>query len=269
MLKHRYLSEDVYHDAVREHPAGFVYTFDHHDMPNDAAVPSYGMLYCHPDHLPRLLPLLRDGPYILVMAGSDRTLDDKATRAIPRSVHFVFAVNTTTRDRRCVCLPIGLPSARRPGGSCSELDEVRSLNIDPVPGTLHCRFALKTHSSRPAAWEWARNSHWTLVGEPYEWYRRGPLGHKDFLIEMARCEAVLDPRGNGIDTHRRCEAFYLGRPAIRPFPIEQERAVHTTREEEMWAPYWCYRIHHAWWEIEGGNLDRGPAVASATLPEGT
>ncbi len=60
-------------------------------------------------------------------------------------------------------------------------------------------FSLNTHSSRIACYE-------TLINK-LEWNKQ--LSKEDYFIELKKHKYAICPRGNGLDTHRIWECFYL------------------------------------------------------------
>lgn len=102
-------------------------------------------------------------------------------------------------------IPIGIANKGFPHGNPdifnAVLNRLEKYTFEKK-ASIYCNLSLSTNPERKRAYEYFKNKFFVFQAS------KKPL--EKYLYEMARCDFVLSPFGNGLDCHRTWEALLVG-----------------------------------------------------------
>lgn len=144
-------------------------------------------------------------PYVVVSHNSDTNVRD--TSNVPPNVTLWFSQNVCTHDRRLVSLPIGLENNRWFPEVQKKNKMLQKMQAPRVPrNLLYVNHNVETNvPERAAPYEMLENKPFVTID-----HGSNPRNFDGYIDNIYNHTFVLSPPGNGVDTHRKWEALYLG-----------------------------------------------------------
>lgn len=146
-------------------------------------------------------------PYILISHNSDHPIPGPFLPYLnDNKIIAWFGQNVTAASQhpKLYPIPIGIANRRWPHGNIDTFQKMQKDCIQlqkNIP--LYGNFSLSTHPERSPLADIFRN-------KPYCYFESSSKSHENYLIDLARSQFVLSPRGNGLDCHRTWEALLMG-----------------------------------------------------------
>lgn len=139
-------------------------------------------------------------PFILLTHNSDHavTVDDLDLLNNP-FLQYWYAQNCEFSHTKLRALPIGLANSQWGSERLDDMHQVSQLYTKTH--LLYVNFSSSTHEARKKIIDTIAQVPGVTLGESVDF--------KSYLMQMAKHQFCLCPRGNGIDTHRFWEAQYL------------------------------------------------------------
>lgn len=156
------------------------------------------IVYVCTNDLDYFKPDMVDEPFILITHNSDNNITEEFLPLLrnPLLIRW-FAQNVLIIHPKLVPIPIGIANKEWEHGDIDGL--VRNMVFVTPDKFLYRNFGVSTHFARKDIIE-----HLTQEMSPR-------VEFTTYLKEIRRHEFILCPQGNGVDTHRLWETWYLGR----------------------------------------------------------
>lgn len=210
----------------------------------------------------RYHPLIA-APYILITHNSDEILPGPYGSYLddPKILAWFTQNLDATSHPKLRPLPIGIENRYWKPNSVLLLMQTREKNF-PKTHLLYCNF-------NPNNYPFERDLVYALFSHASFTYTQDRKPFEEYLHDLASCDFVLAPRGNGLDTHRIWEALYLGAyPIVQTSSLDglyadlpvvivsdwrevTEEFLHKKRQEfqqklfrfeKLWADFWFSEI---------------------------
>jgi len=163
-------------------------------------------------------------PVVLVVHNGDNDGIDPHHPVLRESnLEAVFTTNCVGSHPKVTCIPIGLENRQWPRhGSKPELimgsflaSVGAPMVLDPAAGNATVTTACFSTNTNPAE-RTPLATMLTLEATRYAWVDTNCADYDvlSFYRKLSVHAAVVAPRGNGLDTHRAWESFYLGRLVV-------------------------------------------------------
>jgi len=133
---------------------------------------------------------------IIITHNSDCSIDNYFIEYINK-VKKQYSQNCFFKNEKLESLPIGIEN--RMWFNHSILHNIRKRTDIKKTKNIYFLFSLQTHPSR--------NICYNILKDKLEWNSK--LSKEEYFIELKRHKYAICPRGNGLDTHRLWECFYL------------------------------------------------------------
>jgi hypothetical protein len=148
--------------------------------------------------------------FILITAEEDTRITEDLYKKIadhPKIIKW-YCQNLCFTHEKIIPIPIGIRNEEW-GGNINFFTEIININI-PKTKKMYFNFIKETNPTK-------RNECFNKLCNHYEFL---PLiKYEDNLIRLAEYEFCICPEGNGVDTHRLCEAWYL---KVVPIVLEND-----------------------------------------------
>lgn len=144
-------------------------------------------------------------PYVLITHNSDANIiqTDISLRILHHSncIRW-YGQNVAFHHPRLQILPIGLARRYWPHGNLDVLSNKMQENVIKMPGSIHFQFTVNTNPH-------LRNEcKQILLNKGLTWLPEVPF--QEHIDRLSTYQFCICPQGNGLDTHRLWECFYLG-----------------------------------------------------------
>lgn len=183
--------------------------FDGSNLPNHTVI-----VYTHATHIDELLYKICNLPrrFVIVTHNSDCNVYD-ATK-LPNNVVHWFSQNVCVLDPRLSSIPIGLENSRWFPETRKKEKMLRKTGTPKTFRNLvYVNHDISTNpTDRSPAYR-------VLGGKPFATtvHGRNPFNFDAYLDDLYHHKFIVSPPGNGVDTHRKWEALYVG-----TIPIEKK-----------------------------------------------
>ncbi len=148
-------------------------------------------------HLPILITYFLNR-FVLIMHNSDQNItNDYVDLLTNPKIIKVFAQNVCVDNDNIIPLPIGIANTMWPHGNISCFDNIETIKTKKI----FFGFSINTNFNARS------NCHNSLKNKLEFDSKSRPF--KEYLIELAKHKFCICPVGNGMDTHRLWECFYL------------------------------------------------------------
>lgn len=148
--------------------------------------------------------------FILITAEEDTRITEDLYKKIadhPKIIKW-YSQNLCFTHEKIIPIPIGIRDEEW-GGNINFFTEIMNINI-PKRKKMYFNFIKETNPTK-------RNECYNKLCNYYEFL---PLiKYEDNLIRLAEHEFCITPEGNGVDTHRLCESWYL---KVVPIVLEND-----------------------------------------------
>jgi len=168
----------------------------------------------------KILPYLRND-FILVSHNSDENIHEKYLPILehPKLIQW-YAQNVMMRHPKLELIPIGIANSMWPHGNLTTFQRV--INTCPSKTkTIYFYFSLKTNYEERSECKIALEEKGLKFEKPQSSFEA-------YLRHLATFKYAICPPGNGVDSHRIWECFYLG-----VIPIVK-RSVFTEKLQEKY-----------------------------------
>jgi len=150
----------------------------------------------------KILPYLQND-FILVSHNSDENIHEKYLRILehPKLIRW-YAQNVMMRHPKLELIPIGIANSMWPHGNLTTFQRV----IQTCPSktkTIYFYFSLKTNYDKRSECKGILEKKGLIFEKPQ-------ASFEAYLRHLATHKYAICPPGNGIDSHRIWECFYLG-----------------------------------------------------------
>jgi len=164
-------------------------------------------IFCYSDHLNHIdylisILLKLNNKFILVFHNSDYNFNSQHLilfQKIP-NLQRIYTQNCSIIDDNVEPIPIGIANEMWKHGNLNILNEVIKLNI-PKTKHIYFNFDINTNKTKRT------NCKSILINKNIPWIDKKDF--KNYLIELSSHYYAICPDGNGLDTHRLWECFYL------------------------------------------------------------
>jgi hypothetical protein len=136
------------------------------------------------------------GDKIIITHNSDYGIDISFKENINK-VKKQYSQNCLYTNEKLEPLPIGIEN--RIWFNHNILHNIRKRTNIKKTKNIYFLFSLQTHPSR--------NTCYNILKDKLEW--KSKLSKEEYFIELKKHKYAICPRGNGLDTHRLWECFYL------------------------------------------------------------
>jgi hypothetical protein len=161
-------------------------------------------VFCYTDQAKLLYSKLNyfNNPFVLITHNNDGNIDE-SHRSLLESDKIIkwYAQNIMVNHAKLHLLPIGIANSMWPHGNIGELTAVMNAHVEKLD-KCYFYFNVGTNSS---ARQLCKDE---LVKKGLVFGRQ--LNTNNYLIELASYKFAICPPGNGIDSHRIWECYYLG-----------------------------------------------------------
>lgn len=205
--------------------------------------------------------------FIIVTHNSDYNI--WGVRDLPPNVLHWFSQNVCAVDPRLSSLPIGLENNMWfPDTSKKDLMLAKIATPRSHRNLVYVNHDVSTNRSERT------QPYDVLAGKPFATVARGfnPHGFETYLDDLYSHKFIVSPQGNGVDTHRKWEALYLG-----TIPVEKRCPNNTFYEDlpicfvDDWAELTedfltseYERIRQATWNLEKLKMSYWTSLITST-----
>lgn len=162
------------------------------------------------------------GIYSIIMGKSDFAIDDAFMAMVPPNVTQIAGCSLNTNDPRATYLPMGCDFRSR-----AEAEAIRPVAPSDRDILCYANFSVNTHPSRPALAQ-ALNEMPAVTCEHMGAFMQYSLSRVEFFDHLSRSKFAIAPRGNGIESFRMWDCFYLG-----VIPVVKREAVFMEELEDL------------------------------------
>lgn len=181
------------------------------------------IVYLHTMYRGTFFDIIRHLPYTFVIVTHNSDVNITSTTEVPNNVIRWFSQNVCTIDPRLSSIPIGLENTRW----FPEVQKRKKLLEKLRTKRTHRNLVYVNHNISTNPGE--RTPPYDILnGKPFATatYGFNPRDFDAYLDEIYNHQFVVSPPGNGVDTHRKWEALYLG-----TIPIEKRCPNNTFYED--------------------------------------
>ena len=139
----------------------------------------------------KFIPFLKNK--IIISHNSDDEINENN---LINNAKVQFSQNCLIKAKNLVPIPIGIENTQ--WFNHAIFHKVRKMDI-PKTKNIYFLFSVKTHKSRRNCFD--------ILSKKLEWNTK--LSKEEYFKELKRHKYAICPRGNGLDTHRLWECFYL------------------------------------------------------------
>ena len=161
------------------------------------------IVYCNSDYLEGLFHFLKNTNVkniILISSQSDREISKDLFNKKPRNIINWYSTNVNFQSKNLIPIPLGIAPYRNSKSVIFDDFLVLDKNKNKTK-LLYSNFNLNTNYFHRKNATYSIHSQGFEVNQPFSSY-------DEYLAKVSRCEYLLAPWGNGIDTHRFWEALY-------------------------------------------------------------
>ncbi len=133
---------------------------------------------------------------IIISHNSDGCIDNKYIPFL-QNIKLQISQNCLLQHEKLIALPIGIEN--RQWFNHDIFHTIRKRTDIPKTKNIYFNFSLNTHHSRKECYH--------ALKDKLLWNDKREKG--EYFIELKKHKYAICPRGNGIDTHRLWECFYL------------------------------------------------------------
>lgn len=167
------------------------------------------IFYCHTHDVSNIYSHIPPYPYILITHNSDHKVDVEP----PKNCIYWFTQNVNITDDRIESLPIGLENEKwfRNIGKKTKMYNLLQQS-KTFKNLVYMNHNILTNpEKRTKPYQVLNNKSWVTI-------ENGVNGHgfDEYIHDVYNHQFVICPEGNGIDTHRTWETFYMN-----SIPIEK------------------------------------------------
>jgi len=195
-----------------------VNTYDENKLSSGVTI-----VYLHTMYKDHFFDRIRQLPnrFVVVTHNSDSNVSDVS--GVPANVIHWFSQNVCISDPRLSSLPIGLENKRWfPEVHKKELMLRKMATRRSYRNLVYVNHNISTnHGDRMAPYELLGNKPFATVV-----YGANPQNFDRYLDDLYNHKFIVSPPGNGVDTHRKWEALYVG-----TIPIERRCPNNTFYED--------------------------------------
>jgi hypothetical protein len=202
------------------------YEFDYHKLENTfdvSKLKDINVVYLHTVFKDDFFRLIRGLPHQFIVISHNCDTNVICADMPPNVIRW-FSQNVAVRDDRLESLPIGLENSRW----FPEVDKKRKILVKIQTNKSIKNVVYMNHNI--ATNECERSHPYELLSnKSFVTTRMGlnPYNFDQYLDDLHSHQFVVSPAGNGIDTHRKWEALYVG-----TIPIEK-RCVNSVFYEDL------------------------------------
>lgn len=162
------------------------------------------LIFCYGDNI-RLFMQKRhflDNPYRLITHNSDENIKEQYSALLddPKLI-VMYSQNVCFDHPKLSLLPIGIANSMWSHGNLDVLRHVMNLSL---PKIFDVYFYFNIHTNKEAR----TSCHDQLVKRGLVFERE--MNHVDYLVHLSKHKFAICPEGNGVDSHRIWECYYLG-----------------------------------------------------------
>ena len=163
------------------------------------------VLFCYGHRLELFQSKIRflNNPFVLVTHNSDENITDKYLPILNHDkLIAMYSQNPCINHPKLNLVPIGIANSMWPHGNLDMLSQVmRHLSVIPKQNKVYFNFNIGTNpTKRQECFDIMKTK---LHFEPMKY-------HSQYLHSLAQHKFAICPDGNGIDSHRIWECYYLG-----------------------------------------------------------
>jgi hypothetical protein len=164
------------------------------------------LIFCYAhrisDFIKISLPNIQN-PFVLITHNSDENITEKYAELFdnPKLIH-MFSQNLCVIHPKVSFLPIGIANSMWPHGNIMILKDV--MKESPIQKTKDVYFYFSLHTN------YTKRSTCKSIIESKGLVFDSQRPYKEYLIELAKYRFAICPEGNGADSHRLWECYYLG-----------------------------------------------------------
>tara|TARA_Y100000389_G_scaffold56525_1_gene52453 strand:+ start:15449 stop:16480 length:1032 start_codon:yes stop_codon:yes gene_type:complete len=172
------------------------------------------VIFCHSSFINELFYLLKKVKTLrnikLVTSQSDVSITKKLFSKKPKCISEWYSININYKHPNLIPIPLGIANDYSPK-NLRYLDFSNFLQESrEVVNLIYCNFNPNTNNKERLG------IYKLFEGNPLFKFENATLSINDYITRLSEFKFVLAPCGNGFDTHRLWEAFYLGAiPIIR------------------------------------------------------
>jgi hypothetical protein len=139
-------------------------------------------------------------PFKLVTHNSDTNITEEFGPLLEdEKLLEMYSQNPCIEHSKLKLVPIGIANSMWPHGNMSYLSQIMSLNI-PKTRDVYFNFNIGTNPSK-------RTECYEALKSKFEF--ESMKSYPEYLLALAKCKFAICPEGNGIDSHRIWECYYL------------------------------------------------------------
>lgn len=164
------------------------------------------IVYFHTMYKDSFLNLIKDLPNKFILISSNSDVNINSVDNLPSNVIKWYSQNVNVIDDRLECLPVGLENSRwypefrkieKTRSKMSEKKNERNL--------LYINHNINNNAKeRREPYILFQGKKWATIE-----YKQNGIDFDNYIDNVYNHKFVLTPEGNGTDTHRRWECFYL------------------------------------------------------------
>jgi len=163
------------------------------------------IIFCYGHHIELFQTKihLMKNPYVLVTHNSDENISEKYLPILNHDkVITMYSQNPCIDHPKLNLVPIGIANSMWPHGNLDTLSQVMTyLSVIPKTKDVYFNFNIGTNPNK-------RQECYEILKTKLQF--DSMKSHHDYLHSLAQCKFAICPDGNGIDSHRIWECYYLG-----------------------------------------------------------
>lgn len=141
--------------------------------------------------------------FILITHNSDQNIENTHAIHSILDCHTLvkwYAQNITFQHEKLHLLPIGLANSMWPHGNVQPFHDINTLHLPNKTKSIYFNFNIKTNIAK-------RQPCYNALKDKLEWLPTIPPVQN--IYRLKEYQFCICPEGNGVDTHRLWECFYL------------------------------------------------------------
>jgi hypothetical protein len=171
------------------------------DIINKNSYNNEPLIFCYGHNIENFAAVINTfaNPFTLITHNSDQNVNDSpATNHILNNKNLVrwYAQNVNYRHPKLFFVPIGIANSMWPHGNLSMFESV----VFDKPNEVYMNFEMATN-------HYKRYTCFVALSDKVEFLPK--MDPQSNLMRMAKYKYCVCPEGNGLDTHRLWEAYYM------------------------------------------------------------
>jgi hypothetical protein len=160
-------------------------------------------IFCYSDTLCEFMTNLHKlkNPFLLVSHNGDTNISNTFMPILEHPLLLAWhAQNAMIEHPKLHMLPIGIANEMWDHGNLSTLSRIQKLGL-PKDNNIYFYFNVETNRAERELCKQIVSSKGLVFG--------APQSYEDYLLSLSTCKFAICPPGNGIDSHRIWECYYL------------------------------------------------------------